>query len=93
MIFDFIYHKRDGLRERRGQRCRVIARGKGPGPRNKLIEFPDGFRCVTTFYGVRKEKGNERDCAHLDSHRRSAVAGLPKMAEETVRSGVVLSRA
>ena len=52
--YRFIYHKRDGLQERRGQHCRVIARGTGPGPRNKLIEFQDGFRCVTTFYGVRR---------------------------------------
>ena len=50
----FVYHKRDGLQERRGQHCRVIARGTGPGPRNKLLEFQDGFRCVTTFYGVRR---------------------------------------
>jgi hypothetical protein len=40
---------------RRGQRCRVLARGRGPGPRNLLLEFADGFRLVSTWRSVRKE--------------------------------------
>lgn len=27
--------------------CRVLAEGKGPGPRNLLLEFEDGTRIVT----------------------------------------------
>ncbi len=35
-------------RHPRAQRpCRLIAEGKGPGPRNVLIQFEDGARLVT----------------------------------------------
>lgn len=42
------------LPERHGQPCRVLCAGRGPGPRNILVEFVDGFRCVSIRYSVRK---------------------------------------
>lgn len=36
--------------------CRVICRGHGPGPRNVLIEFADGYRLVTIRTAVRRIK-------------------------------------
>lgn len=42
------------LPERKGTPCRVIARGKGGGPRNVLVEFEDGFRTVGTRFSVRR---------------------------------------
>lgn len=38
---------------RKGQRCRVIARGK---LNNALIEFEDGSRTVTSRNGLRRAK-------------------------------------
>ena len=39
---------------RKGHPCRVLARGRGPGPRNVLVEFADGERVVGTRYCVRR---------------------------------------
>ena len=37
--------------DRKGQQCRVLARGR----RNSvLVEFPDGFRVVTSRWAVRR---------------------------------------
>ena len=42
------------LPERKGEPCRVLVRGRGPGPRNILVEFADGSRVVTQRYAVRR---------------------------------------
>lgn len=42
------------LPERHGQECRVLVRGRGPGPRNILVEFEDGAQTVTTRFAVRR---------------------------------------
>lgn len=40
--------------DRKGQRCRVLVRGK----RNSiLVEFEDGYKVVTSRYAVRAAKG------------------------------------
>jgi hypothetical protein len=44
---------RKTLPERFGQSCAIIARGRGPGPRNIAIEFADGVRVVTYRHAVR----------------------------------------
>lgn len=59
--FDHIWqwHKRpvrfDGQRfiplNRKGQRCRVVARG---ALNSILVEFEDGWRCITSRYAVRE---------------------------------------
>jgi len=49
MIWHWIKH----LPERKGQRCKVLARGK---MNSILVEFEDGFRVITSRYAVRKEK-------------------------------------
>lgn len=45
---------RKWLPDRKGELCRVIARGRGRGPRNVLVEFEDGFRVVSTRFCVRR---------------------------------------
>lgn len=42
------------LPERYGQRCRVVACGRGPGPRNVLVEFEDGHRYITLRWFIRR---------------------------------------
>lgn len=41
------------LPERHAHPCRIIARGRGPGPRNILVEFTDGLRVSTARWSVR----------------------------------------
>ena len=45
---------RKWLPERYGQACRVLVRGRGPGPRNVLVEFEDGYRTVAPMWNVRR---------------------------------------
>lgn len=54
--FPMVWFIRKSLPERKGQRCRVVTRGRGPGPRNILVEFADGYRVVTHRYAVRHAK-------------------------------------
>jgi hypothetical protein len=42
---------RKWLPERKGQRCRVLARGS---LNSALVEFEDGYKTVTSRYAVRK---------------------------------------
>lgn len=37
-----------------GARCAVLARGRGAGPWNVLVEFEDGYRVVGTRFCVRR---------------------------------------
>ncbi|MFO0898978.1 MAG: hypothetical protein U0836_16260 [Pirellulales bacterium] len=51
--FDHVWHWRCRLPDRKGQPCRVTHRGA----LNSIgVEFPDGFRVVTSRYAVRKRK-------------------------------------
>jgi hypothetical protein len=45
---------RKTLPARHGQACRILARGRGPGPRNIAVEFGDGFRVIAHRYAVRQ---------------------------------------
>lgn len=49
-----VWYLRAYLPERKGEPCRVLARGNGRGPRNILVEFADGFRVVSTRFAVRR---------------------------------------
>lgn len=40
--------------ERKGQRCRVLARAKGHVMRNILVEFEDGTKVITPRLAVRR---------------------------------------
>jgi hypothetical protein len=44
----------------RGEPVRVLVRGSGPGPRNVLVERPDGARVVRPFRGLRRATQLER---------------------------------
>lgn len=46
-----IWRVRKWLPERFGQRCRVLAVGR---LNSALVEFEDGWRCVTVRYFVRR---------------------------------------
>lgn len=51
--FDHTWFWKSRLPERRGQSCRVLARGR---MNSILIEFEDGYKVVTSRYAVRKSK-------------------------------------
>jgi len=38
---------------RKGQRCKLLCKASGPGPKNALVEFEDGARFVVTNAAVR----------------------------------------
>lgn len=49
--YDHIWFWKTRLPERKGQPCRVFARGR----LNSIgVEFPDGFKVVTSRYAVRR---------------------------------------
>jgi hypothetical protein len=48
---DHVWFWRVRLPDRKGQPCRVVARG---GKNSVLVEFADGRRVVTSRYAVRK---------------------------------------
>ncbi|CAN5809943.1 hypothetical protein BH11PLA1_BH11PLA1_21170 [soil metagenome] len=45
---------RKHLPERIGTPCRILINSRGPGPRNLLIEFPDGAQVVTARWNIRR---------------------------------------
>lgn len=52
-----VWYSRRTLPERKGCPCRVLARGRGRGPRNVLVEFEDGRRVVSHRFAVRRMAG------------------------------------
>jgi hypothetical protein len=56
MMFTHIWFWRSRLSERKGQLCKVIARGK---LNSILVEFADGFKVVTSRYAVRSARDHE----------------------------------
>ena len=51
--FDHVWWWRARLPDRKGQRCRVLARGA----KNTVeVEFSDGYRVFTCRHAVRREK-------------------------------------
>ncbi len=50
-VYDHIWFWRGKLGERKGQRCRVLARGR---MNSILVEFDDGYKVITSRYAVRK---------------------------------------
>jgi hypothetical protein len=51
--FNHVWFWKARLPERKGQPCKVIARGK---MKSILVEFEDGFRVVTSRYAVRQNR-------------------------------------
>ena len=49
--FPYVWRVHARLQERFGQRCRVVVRGS---MNSALVEFPDGFRVVTSRNYLRK---------------------------------------
>jgi hypothetical protein len=52
-MFDHIWFWKSHLPERKGQACRVLARGR---MNSILVEFQDGCKVVTSRFAVRKRK-------------------------------------
>jgi hypothetical protein len=50
-VYDHIWYWKVKLPERKGQRCRVVARGR---MNSVMVEFKDGYRVVTSRHAVRK---------------------------------------
>lgn len=70
-----VWYWRTRLPERKGQHCKVLARGK---LNSVLVQFEDGWKVVTSRYAIRKattpssygtlmtpEEG--QDCAHWET--------------------------
>ena len=57
MTFPYVWYWRRWFPERKGQRCRVVARGAMGGI---LVEFEDGFRVMTSRWAVRRIRGDNR---------------------------------
>jgi hypothetical protein len=52
-VYTHIWFWKKRLGDRKGQPCRVLARGK---MNSILVEFADGFKVVTSRYAVRKKR-------------------------------------
>ena len=55
-MFTYIWFWKSRLPERKGQLCKVSARGK---MNSILVEFEDGFKVVTSRYAVRKTPADQ----------------------------------
>lgn len=75
--------------QRQGQPCRVLIRG---GMNSALIEFPDGYRVVTSRSGLRKRKPDEIPTAAKCCHDCAYRNGSPERADE-YDEGVLLAHA
>jgi hypothetical protein len=63
--YDHVWFWRARLPERKGERCRVLVRGK----RNTvLVEFEDGVRVTTSRYAVRRSGA-------ASEYRRDSTSG------------------
>ena len=54
--YTHVWFWKKNLPERKGQPCRILARGK---MNSILIEFEDGIKHVVSRYAVRKKEGAE----------------------------------
>jgi hypothetical protein len=54
--FDYIWFWRARLPERKGERCRILVRSRRLN--SCLVEFPDGFRVVTSRNAVRRRRSH-----------------------------------
>jgi hypothetical protein len=54
--YPYIWFWKSHLPERKGQRCRVVVRGK---MNSILVEFTDGYKVVTSRFAVRLGGMNE----------------------------------
>lgn len=54
-VWDHVWWWRKWRGDRKGHRCRVLARGRGKGPRNVLVEFQDNReKVVAPRFAVRR---------------------------------------
>ena len=58
--FDYVWHWLVLLPERKGQRCRILARG---ALNSICVEFEDGEKHIVSRYAVRRIKENESDAS------------------------------
>jgi len=49
--FAYFWYWKARLPERKGQRCRVLTRGR---MNSVLVEFEDGYKVITSRYALRK---------------------------------------
>lgn len=56
MRYDRVWYWRKRHGDRKGQRCRIVARGT---MNSILVEFEDGFRTITSRWAVRLTKNDE----------------------------------
>ena len=56
VVYNYSWFWLSRLKERKGQPCKVLARGK---MNSILVEFEDGYKVITSRYAVRRL--NERE--------------------------------
>jgi hypothetical protein len=44
-----------------GRRCAVLVSGRGPGPRNHLIQLDDGKRVVVARWAIRRDERRQME--------------------------------
>ena len=91
--FPDLWRYRRWLPERFNQPCRVIARGRGPGPRNVEVEFEDGYRTVSTWRAVKWRSHRLRLEAKAVRARRELARRLADSPHVTVTNQQILERA
>lgn len=55
-IYHHFWRVKKTLPERFRQPCRILACARGSGPRNILVQFPDGHRVIAPRFSVRIAK-------------------------------------
>ena len=75
--YPYVWWWRVRLPDRKGQRCRVTARGALNSIR---VEFPDGFWVVTSHWAVRLAAAERTNPIHRQSRRRPLPA--PRRSNE-----------
>lgn len=55
-LYPYVWFWKKWRGDRKGHRCRVLARGKRGGPHNVLVEFEDGERVVAPRFAIRKAR-------------------------------------
>jgi hypothetical protein len=77
--YDFAWFWRARLPERNGEPCRILVRSRRLN--SCLVEFPDGFRVVTSRNAVRRRAPTGLLASQVDL--------LPKPGEEALHRGIV----
>ena len=72
IVYDRMWWWRKWLGHRKGQRCRIVARGN---LNSAMVEFEDGTRVITSRYAVRRHKSGGVVGTRTQTVGRSEITG------------------